>query len=74
MLEVLYKKTKFITKEFIEVFTDFVRVVWYQMQMSGCVLAHVLRYITPNCISEAQSTVKWKVEHTNLSAHCLCNY
>jgi hypothetical protein len=46
-------------KECIEMFIDFVSVVWYHGQMSGCVLAHVLRYITPNCISEDQSTVKW---------------
>jgi len=26
----------------------------------GCVLPHVLRYITPNCISEDQLTLKEK--------------
>jgi hypothetical protein len=47
-------------KECIEMLTDFVSVVWYQRQRSGCVLAHVLRYIVPNCISEDQLMVKWK--------------
>ena len=47
-------------KECIEMFLDFVSVVWYQRQMSGFVLAHVLRCIIPNCIPEDQSTVKRK--------------
>jgi hypothetical protein len=47
-------------KECIEMFIDFVSVVRYQRQMSGCVFVHVLRYIIPNCIFEDQSTVKWK--------------
>jgi hypothetical protein len=47
-------------KECIEMFIDFVSIVWYQRQMSGCVLVHVLRYIKQNCVSEDHSTVKWK--------------
>jgi hypothetical protein len=53
-------------KECVEMFIDLGSVVWYQVQMSGCVLGHILRYIIPNCVSEDQLTVKWESGAHNL--------
>jgi len=32
-----------------------------------CVLAHVLRYMKQNCISENQLTLNWTAEYTGIS-------